>query len=256
MSVICSAPARDTRRALADPSSEQARDRWDLAVFGQPGRLDFTRITQPWLRESVKQWAVHDLPRRRGRNGANRVRQIVAAAVRLSESLRTRADHGNQPGELRRPDIENFLARLSYLQSQGLISADQRYQTCRHARTVSGPRQCALGLDGPGSPPPGCPAASPSPAPRSPPCPSQASPAGTRLPRSWPRSAPGWTPRSPGTSRPPWRSHRHRPPPDEVALLPLDCLARDADGSPVLIYGNIKDYRKAAACRSASTPRR
>ncbi|MGH3401010.1 MAG: hypothetical protein ACRDRJ_00560 [Streptosporangiaceae bacterium] len=53
-------------RAFADPRTEIARDRWDLTVLGHHGWLTFTGISQRWLREAVKGWAAHDLPRRRG----------------------------------------------------------------------------------------------------------------------------------------------------------------------------------------------
>ncbi len=42
------------RRALADPGSEQAKDTWDLAVFGHRGNLSFTGISQPWLSQCAK----------------------------------------------------------------------------------------------------------------------------------------------------------------------------------------------------------
>jgi hypothetical protein len=42
------------RRALADPGSEQAKDIWDLAIFGHRGNLSFTGISQPWLAQAVK----------------------------------------------------------------------------------------------------------------------------------------------------------------------------------------------------------
>lgn len=32
--------------------------------------------------------------------------------------------------------------------------------------------------------------------------------------------------------------------PDEIAKLPLDCLETDADGKPVLVYDNHKEYRQ------------
>jgi hypothetical protein len=43
------AVTRHVRRALADPGSEQAKDVWDLAIFGHRGNLSFTGIAQPWL---------------------------------------------------------------------------------------------------------------------------------------------------------------------------------------------------------------
>ena len=71
--------AMHAARAFADPRSEIAKDRWDLTVLGHHGWLDFTRITQEWLRESVKAWAAHDLPKRRGRQAGAR-----GACVRFS----------------------------------------------------------------------------------------------------------------------------------------------------------------------------
>src|SRR6266705_1023962 len=53
---------RTVRCALSTPDSEQAGDKWDLAVLGLPGRLDFTKISQRWLREATKHWAAEDLP--------------------------------------------------------------------------------------------------------------------------------------------------------------------------------------------------
>ena len=38
--------ARHVARAFSDPETETRQDVWDLAVFGQPGRLIFTRISQ------------------------------------------------------------------------------------------------------------------------------------------------------------------------------------------------------------------
>ena len=49
------------------PEKERAKDIWQLQVFGLPGKLDFTGISQRWLREAVKWWAAEDLPLRRGR---------------------------------------------------------------------------------------------------------------------------------------------------------------------------------------------
>ena len=84
---LLNALMRHARRALADPASEQAKDTWDLAVFGHPGRLSFGGITQPWLRQAAKRWAAEELPRHRGK-GATNVRAKINALARLSESLR------------------------------------------------------------------------------------------------------------------------------------------------------------------------
>ena len=99
------------RRALADPGSEQAKDIWDLAVFGHRGTLSFTGISQPWLAQSVKRWAAEQLPRHRGR-GAARVRGKINALRLLSEFLGRRPDRGLIASALGRSDIEDFLNRL------------------------------------------------------------------------------------------------------------------------------------------------
>ncbi len=44
--------------ALGDPDTEFVKDVWNLRVFGFPGALDFAPLTQPWLRETAKQWAL------------------------------------------------------------------------------------------------------------------------------------------------------------------------------------------------------
>jgi hypothetical protein len=38
---------------------------WDLSLFGHRGKLDFTGISQHWVRETTKRWAAEDLPKRR-----------------------------------------------------------------------------------------------------------------------------------------------------------------------------------------------
>ena len=140
--------ARDVRRALTDPGRERAGDSWDLAVFGHPGRLSFTGISQPWLARAAKAWAGEELPRHRG-GGATKVREKVNALARLSESLRARDDHGLAPDRLGRKDIEAFLNRLAYLESTGTISRYHRNVICRDTRAaLSGIR--ALGLTRPG----------------------------------------------------------------------------------------------------------
>src|SRR5674476_675857 len=140
--------ARHVRRALTDPGRERAGQVWDLGVFGHRGRLSFAGISQPWLAQAVKAWAGEQLPRHR-RSGASRVRESVNAVARLSESLRARDDHGLAPESLGRPDIEAFLNRLAYLESNATISRHHRAGICRSVRAaVSGIR--GLGLTRPG----------------------------------------------------------------------------------------------------------
>lgn len=64
--------------------SEQAKDIWAMSLFGHSGRLDFTAISQPWLREGAKRWAIHDLIRRRG-EGVTTVLRAHVAALAVSQ---------------------------------------------------------------------------------------------------------------------------------------------------------------------------
>ncbi|MFI5628700.1 hypothetical protein ACIA8E_04775 [Streptomyces sp. NPDC051664] len=88
----------------ATPELERRKDVWDLRIFtGQTGALDFTRISQPTLREAVKHWAYDDLPRRRGKRPGGAVQPYVTAMNLLSESLRLqREDGGVHPPDLHR----------------------------------------------------------------------------------------------------------------------------------------------------------
>jgi hypothetical protein len=87
--------ARHARLALTDPGTEIARDVWELEVFGQNGRLTFTTITQPWLREAPKRFAADELPRHRAGRAGGVMRSLVGSLARLSASLRAaRDDHG------------------------------------------------------------------------------------------------------------------------------------------------------------------
>ncbi|MFN2497144.1 MAG: tyrosine-type recombinase/integrase [Pseudonocardiaceae bacterium] len=233
---------REVGRALADPSCEQVKDTWDLGVFGHPGRLTFTGIAQPWLRQAAKRWAAQELPRHRGAGAAN-VQQKINALARLSESLRARPDGGLIPAALGRADIENFLNRLAYLESAGKISRYHRNVLCRGVRAaLAGIR--ALGLTRTGQTAAGLPG--------------DVSVGLGDIPAEPVRGEPG----------------RDLPPeimamlcanldtlepaevkvatqiaidtgrrPEDILGLPLDCLARDKDGAAVLVYDNAKADR-------------
>jgi integrase len=230
------------RRALADPESEQVKDTWDLGVFGHPGRLSFTGITQPWLRHAAKRWAAQELPRHRGGGAAN-VQQKINALARLSESLRGRPDGGLVAAVLGRSDIENFLNRLAYLESTGRISRYHRNVICRGVRAaLAGIR--ALGLTRAGLPAAGL--------------------AGEvaiglgDIPAEPVRGEPGRD--LPSEIMAVLCANLDTLAPVEVAVatqiaidtgrrpedilgLPLDCLARDTDGAAVLVYDNAKAHR-------------
>jgi integrase len=236
--------ARHVRRALADPGRERAGDSWDLALFGHPGRLSFTAISQPWLAEAAKVWAGEELPRHRG-GGASRVRENVNALARLSESLRARDDRGQMPERLGRPDIEAFLNRLAYLESSGAISRYRRNVICRGVRAVLfGIR--ALGLTRAGRVAAGLPGDFalgrddiPAEADRGEP--GRDLPAGimavlcANLDSLQPVEVRTATQIGIDTGRRP----------EDILALPLDCLARDKDGGHVLVYDNAKADRLA-----------
>jgi hypothetical protein len=171
--------ARHARLALADPESERVKDVWELVVFGLSGRLTFTRICQPWLREATKRWAADELPGRRGSGAGTVMRGLVGSMTRLSQSLRAnRADHGDDPAALGRADIESFLHRLAYLASTGECSLEQRARICRDVKRILG-RIRALGLTRPGGPAAELSDDLSSPRATFPPSPNAVSPAGT-----------------------------------------------------------------------------
>lgn len=235
-------------RALATPETEVAKDEWDLVVFGHSGTISFGTITQPWLREATKLWAADDLPRRRVRparrtSAGLSVRHHVGCVARLSVSLRARPDRGERPAALGRADMLGFLHRLAYLESVGQISGDARIPACREVRAVL-TRARAMGLTRPGG---------------------IAAGLGDDF-----VIAVADVPLKPEPAEP----NRDLPPeimaqlcahldelttaetrtavelaidtgrrPEEICDLDFDCLARDEDGQPVLVFDNHKANR-------------
>jgi integrase len=241
---LAAALACHARRALADPDRERAGEVWDLGVFGHRGRLSFTGISQPWLADAAKAWAGEQLPRHRGR-GASRVREKVNALARLSESLRARDDHGQAPEQLGRSDIEAFLNRLGYLESSGTISRYHRNVLCRSVRSALSEIR-ALGLTRPGQAAAGLPG--------------DFTLGRDDIPAEAQRGEPGRDlpaeimaalcanldslhPDEVRTATQIGIDTGRRP--EDILALPLDCLARDTDGGPVLIYDNAKADRLA-----------
>src|SRR5258705_36205 len=118
---------------------------------GTGGNLSSTAMPQPWLVEPAKIWALADLPRRRGRSGGDKTRHYLSSLAFLSGSLRQRADHGEDPAALGRPDMELFLNRPGYLYAAGEISELTRVLGCREVRKLlTSARQ--LGATRPGGP--------------------------------------------------------------------------------------------------------
>ena len=235
-------------RAMSSPETEIGKDTWDLRVFGHNGFLDFTTISQRWLREIAKRWAADELPRLRVRpgrhtSGGSHMRHHIGCLARLSQSLRRRPDRSQSPAALGRADMEAFLHRLSYLESNGKISGDARIRACREVRAVL-TRARALGLTRPGAPAAGLgedfalhrddvPA---EPEPGEP---------GRDLPTEIMRQICAHLPRiasaemRTGIELAIDTGRR----PEEICDLPYDCLTRDDDGSPALVYNNHKANR-------------
>lgn len=115
------------RLVFVDPDEELERDVWDLMMLGFPSgggrrrRLDFTPISQGWLREAAKQWAKENIARSVGRTG-----EVLGSVRRLSAHLRKRPDKGEVVSVLARTDIAALLRQLSRLESAGKLSPDSR----------------------------------------------------------------------------------------------------------------------------------
>lgn len=124
------------RLAYGDVDSERAVEVWDLRHFGASGRLDFSHIVQPWLREATKAWSASAL--------ANRNHQMVRARVHavavLSEILSGGPGGGRDPSGLSRADVDRFLMRVRQASSP---TTGQPYSPRRAASIVE---DCAFVL--------------------------------------------------------------------------------------------------------------
>ncbi|WP_405167165.1 site-specific integrase [Nocardia sp. NBC_01499] len=236
------------RRARITPESERVKDEWDTSVFGFTGTLRFGKILQPWLREATKVWAYNELPQRRGTATKSAVQFEVKCVTVLSESLwlQRPGDHGNDPSVLSRSDICGFLNRMMFLVANDSMSAKTRRTTITSLRRVFG-KMRGLGLARAGQSMQGLPDdfaihLEDIPAPEEP------DPLGRDLPVEVMRHI---------CSHLDELEHRSAREvrvavellidtgrrPDEICQLPLDCLDRDAQGKPVLIYTNFKSNR-------------
>jgi integrase len=240
--------ASHAARALSTPETEVAKDDWDLVVFGHSGTISFGKITQRWLRETAKRWAADDLPRRRVRPGRRTsaglaVRHHVGCVVRLSESLRMRPDRGEHPAALGRVDMQAFLHRLAYLESVGQISGDARIRACREVRAVLS-RARAMGLTRPGDIAAGLGddfviAVADIPLKPEPAEPNRDLPPEI-MQQLCARLDELTTPETRTAVELAIDTGRR---PEEICDLAFDCLARDEDGAPVLVYDNHKADR-------------
>lgn len=230
-----------------NPETERHKDIWQAVAFGHSGTLRFTEISQPWLRDAAKRWAFDDLPQRRGAGVRNVVQSRINSLAELSTSLRLqRGDHGNHVGALGREDITTFCNRLAYLAGQGAISQAKRLVHCRLVRHVLGAMR-EMGLTGDGKPLHGLAdefALGTSDIPDEP----EDAEAGKDLPIEVMRHLCAHVTVFDTMGRPEIRvatelliDTGRRP--DEICQLGLDCLDRDTDGKPVLVYDNHKNQR-------------
>lgn len=251
--------ARDVRRVGIHPETEWVKDVWDLSAFGLGGYLTFTKISQGWLRESAKRWAVDDLPKRRGKKPEGSVQQYLMSLAALSDSLRAaREDHGNNPTLLGRNDIDVFLQRLAFLTASGQMSTGNRIRICRELKRLLG-RVRALGLTRPGGPAAGLGedvTLARSDVPEAP----EPAEANRDLPAEIMRQLCEQLPVLEHTVS----SRESRVAvellidtgrrPDEICALPWDCLEYDKDTqAPVLVYDNHKNARNGRRLPIAQT---
>ena len=240
--------ARHARRALLQPKTECVKDVWDLTAFGLAGVLDFTRIRQPWLRETTKRWAADDLPKRRGKDPVAPVRHYLTGVAALSDGLHAaRDDHGVDPARLGRADIDTFLQRMAFLTGQERLSPDARVRITREVKHLLG-RFRALGLTRPGGPAAGLGedfALAAGEVPRQ-----SADPEANRdLPVEIMRQLCEHLPvledsissREVRVAVELIIDTGRRP--DEICTLAWDCVEHDPDGAPVLVYDNHKNAR-------------
>ena len=123
---------------------------WRLGLLRRDGarqKLDLTTITQPWLRELFRDWAREAL----GTRNVHYLRGTLCQIRRLSESLRTRPDGGNDMTAVGRRDIENFLMRLAGLASAGEIANSTHVDCVTMVRCLLR-RARDRGLTAPGGP--------------------------------------------------------------------------------------------------------
>ena len=247
---VLRALARDARRAVADPGTEQDRDTWDLAVFGHRGGLDFTGITQPWLSAAAKRWAADHLPRHRG-TGATRVQAKLSNAAPAVGHLNGRPDRGD-PAALSRGDVEAFLNRVAYLETAGQISRYQRNMICRErAAVLAAVRDLSLARAGLAAGLAGDVAIGRADIPA---VPQRGEPGRDLPPEIMTVLCAGLDDLPPGEIKIATQiaiDTGRRP--EEILGLPLDCLTRDKDGAAVLIPTTSKLTGSAAGSRSAPT---
>ena len=113
---------------LADPQRELERDVWRMGILRPDGggrTIDYTMISQLWLRELLKQYNQQRLVA----NNIETLQSNVHCAAELSNVLGVRGDRGEDPGALGRQDAVDFLVHLRARVLSGAIS-DRRHRDC------------------------------------------------------------------------------------------------------------------------------
>ncbi|MCZ9347226.1 hypothetical protein NGM37_56950, partial [Streptomyces sp. TRM76130] len=143
---------KHVNRFRMSPETERHKDTWDGAAFGLKGKFHFEEISQPWLRKATQDWAIENIPLRRGAKPQGAIQRQINSIARLSKSLRlNRDDDGMDLTALGRDDIVAFLNRLHYLEEQGEITAGRRSEDARDVRRLL-TRMRTLGLTRPSQP--------------------------------------------------------------------------------------------------------
>lgn len=231
------------------PETERHKDIWAGVAFGTDGNIYFDKISQPWLREAAKVWTLDDLPQRRTKHVRSIVQAHINSVVQLSVSLRiNRPDGGNDVRSVFRDDVVLFLHRLVLLTEREEMSPSAHVRVIRSLKQLLA-RMRTLGLTQPGQPLHGlCDsfAFRPEDVPDEP----EDSEAGRDLPPEVMAQLCEHLDSLGAKGAPEIRTTveliidtGRRP--DEICRLPYDCLERDGDGKPVLVYDNHKSARKA-----------
>ena len=106
---------------LADPERELSQDVWRLGALRPDGGrqvIDYTAITQPWLRELIKEYN----RQRTVSRDVSVLRLGVYVATELSAVLAVRGDRGEDPSALARRDVVDFLMHLRARAQRGELS--------------------------------------------------------------------------------------------------------------------------------------
>ncbi len=150
--VIRRVALRELDVVYADPEEEFRSDVWDLRKAGlvtevRNRLLDFSPITQDWLRAAAKRWAWS----RATYTGTPSIQGLVHTVALLSESLGLREDRGREKAALARGDMRAFVERLRRLHRAGRLSDTTYYRGVPRVRQFL--VECRdLGLFEPGEP--------------------------------------------------------------------------------------------------------